>query len=187
MAKKPVQVDVYSDYACPYCFLAEQPLQSAVQSLRDQKIGVDVNWKPFELRPRPNPTLKPEEDYLQGAWKNGVYPAAQRMGVPIKLPSVSPQPYTDLAFEGAQYAKEHGKADNYNHQVFVSFFQNDEDIGNLEVLTNIARRIGLDADDFAAALQSHKGASALGIHLVPTFLLRGSGQARQVSGVLPMQ
>ncbi|OMF66253.1 hypothetical protein [Paenibacillus glucanolyticus] len=35
---------------------------------------------------------------------------AERMGVPITLPHVSPQPYTRLAFQGCQYAKENGKA-----------------------------------------------------------------------------
>jgi hypothetical protein len=41
---------------------------------------------PFELRPVPHPTLRPEGDYLQRAWQQSVYPIARRMGVEIKLP-----------------------------------------------------------------------------------------------------
>jgi hypothetical protein len=37
---------------------------------------------------------------FQRAWQQSVYPIARRMGVPIKLPEVSPQPHTHLAFEG---------------------------------------------------------------------------------------
>ncbi|HEV3255395.1 MAG TPA: hypothetical protein VG013_00815, partial [Gemmataceae bacterium] len=48
----------------------------------------------------PHPTLRPEGDYLQRAWQQSVYPLARQMGVPIKLPPVSPQPHTHLAFEG---------------------------------------------------------------------------------------
>ncbi|NEQ26985.1 MAG: hypothetical protein F6K28_49805 [Microcoleus sp. SIO2G3] len=39
------------------------------------------------------------------------------MGVEIKLPSISPQLYTHLAFEGYQYAKEHGLANEYNDRI----------------------------------------------------------------------
>lgn len=90
---------------------------------------------PFELRPYPTPTLKPEGDYLQNGWKNNVYPTAERFGVKIILPNVSPQPYTHLAFEGFQYAKEYGKGNNYNHRVLKAFFQEEQDIGKVEVLT----------------------------------------------------
>ena len=47
-------IKVYSDFVCPYCFLAEFPLQEAVR-------GKDaaVEWLPFELRPDPVPTPPP--------------------------------------------------------------------------------------------------------------------------------
>jgi predicted DsbA family dithiol-disulfide isomerase len=60
---------------------------------------VEVEWMPYELRPYPNETLKPEGDYLQTTWKNYVYPMADRFGIKMVLPNVSPQPYTHLAFE----------------------------------------------------------------------------------------
>lgn len=109
---------------------------------------------PFELRPAPAPTLKPDGDYLQNAWNNSVYPLAAQLGVEIKLPTVSPQPYTNLAFQGLQYAREHGKGDEYNHAVFRAFFQQSRDIGNLDVLMEIAKVVGLDGEDFRSALQN---------------------------------
>jgi predicted DsbA family dithiol-disulfide isomerase len=51
------------------------------------------------------------------------------MGVPIKMPKVSPQPHTHLAFEGYQYAKEYGKGNEYNHRVLEAFFVEGQDIG----------------------------------------------------------
>src|SRR5215204_5868706 len=51
---------------------------------------VEVEWMPFELRPYPNETLRSEGVYLQRAWRQSVYPLAQKMGVPIKLPAISP-------------------------------------------------------------------------------------------------
>jgi predicted DsbA family dithiol-disulfide isomerase len=117
---------------------------------------VTVDWMPFELRPYPNSTLRPEDDYLQRAWQQSVYPIARRMGVEIKLPQVSPQPHTHLAFEGYQYAREHGKGNDYNHRVLQAFFVDGQDIGQVDVLTRLASEVGLDQQEFEQALRTRK-------------------------------
>src|SRR5690242_15382157 len=111
---------------------------------------------PFELRPEPHPTLRPEGEYLQRAWSHSVYPIARRMGVPIALPPVSPQPHTHLAFEGYQYAREHGKGNDYNHRVLGAFFVEGRDIGDIGVLTKLAGEVGLDERGFEDALRTRK-------------------------------
>lgn len=111
---------------------------------------------PFELRPYPNETLRPEGEYLQRAWRQSVYPIARQMGVPIKLPTVSPQPHSHLAFEGFQYAKEHGKGNDYNHRVLTAFFVESQDIGDIGVLSKLAGEVGLDEKEFGEALRSRK-------------------------------
>jgi predicted DsbA family dithiol-disulfide isomerase len=111
---------------------------------------------PFELRPYPNETLRPKGDYLQRAWQQSVYPIARKMGVPIKLPEVSPQPHTHLAFEGFQYAKEHGKGNEYNHRVMEAFFVDGQNIGEIDVLTKLAGEVGLDEKGFGEALRTRK-------------------------------
>src|SRR5689334_19660173 len=111
---------------------------------------------PFELRPEPQPTLRPEGDYLQRAWQQSVYPIAARMGVPIRLPPVSPQPHTHLAFEGYQYAREHGKGNDYNHRVLEAFFVEGQDIGRIDVLAKLAGEVGLNDQEFREALHNRK-------------------------------
>lgn len=111
---------------------------------------------PFELRPEPNPTLRPEGGYLQRAWRQSVYPIAERMGVPINMPVVSPQPHTHLAFEGYQYAKEHGKGNEYNHRILRAFFVEGQDIGDIDVLTKLAGELGLNESEFREALQTRR-------------------------------
>jgi len=97
--------------------------------------------------------LRPEGDYLQRAWQQSVYPIARRMGVPITLPPVSPQPHTHLAFEGFQHAKDHGKGNEYNHRVLRAFFVEGRDIG---VLKKLAGEVGLDEKEFEAALRTRR-------------------------------
>jgi predicted DsbA family dithiol-disulfide isomerase len=172
-----VEIRVYSDYVCPFCFLAEFPLKEAAEG-RD----VRVEWRPFELRPEPTPTLRPEGDYLQRAWRQSVYPLAERMGVLIVLPRVSPQPHTHLAFEGFRFAREHGKGNEYTDRLFRAFFQEDQDIGDVDVLTGLAGEVGLDEAEYRRALESRKYREAhqaalrhaveeMGITSVPTFVI----------------
>jgi predicted DsbA family dithiol-disulfide isomerase len=111
---------------------------------------------PFELRPYSNETLRPEGDYLQRAWQQSVYPIARRMGVPIKLTPVSPQPHTHFPFEGHQYAKGHGKRNKYNHWVLTAFFVEGQDIGSIDVLMKLAGEVGLDEKELEEALRTRK-------------------------------
>lgn len=142
-----------------------------------------MEWMPFELRPSPNPTLRPEEDYLQTAWANSVYPMAKNMGIPIVLPRVSPQPHTHLAFEGFQYAKEKGSGNEYNGRVLRAFFQEEQDIGDLGVLAHLADEVGLNTAEFRKALETrryqqahqkalHHAHNEAKVSAVPTFIIR---------------
>ena len=111
---------------------------------------------PFELRPYPAPTLRPEGAYLQNAWQQSVYPIAKRLGVDIKLPDVSPQPYTRLAFEGLEFAKDRKKGDEYNDRVMRGFFQESQNIGDPVVLAQLGAEIGLRVNEFRGALDSRE-------------------------------
>ena len=173
-----IKIDVFSDYVCPYCLLFEGVLAEATQGL-----NVDIQWQPFELRVAPTPTLRPEDDYLPQVWRRSVYPLAQRLGVPIQLPSISPQPYSRRAHEGFQVAEAHGKADAYRDRVFRAFFQEDQDIGSLSVLGALADEVGLDKSQFMVALGDGKytdrhealleRAQDLGVQSVPSLYMGG--------------
>jgi predicted DsbA family dithiol-disulfide isomerase len=159
--------------------VAEFPLQQATEGK-----DVEVEWMPFELRPEPHPTLRPEGEYLQRAWAHSVYPIARRLGVPIALPPVSPQPHTHLAFEGYQYARERGKGNEYNHRVLEAFFVEGRDVGDVGVLTGLAGEVGLNEREFGEALMTRKYREAhrralrhayedVGVTGVPMFVIGG--------------
>ena len=147
MAMSPL-VRLYSDYVCPYCFFAEHMLDQAAHERT-----LTIEWMPFELRPAPQPTLHPEGEYLQQVWRESVYPMAEHLGVRIVLPRISPQPHTGLAFEGYQYALDHGQGRAYTHRMFTAFFQEERNIGEPDVLTELAAELGLDRQAYRAALE----------------------------------
>jgi hypothetical protein len=96
---------------------------------------------------------------------------------------VSPHPYTDLAFEGFHFAKEHGKGSEYHTRVFQAFFQeeqnistpNDCAIGSMEFF-HICRLAGsFTGSSFGEGL----GRNSNGIHSTCTSLsLIASSNAR---------
>lgn len=142
-------IAVYSDYVCPYCLLVERVLSDAIGG-RD----IRISWRAFELRPDPVPTLKPEDLYLSTVWHESVYPLGQRLGVLIQLPSISPQPRTAKAFELLALAQDQGLDHAYSLRVLRAFFQENLDIGNAEILIDLAADAGLDLDDARQALAS---------------------------------
>lgn len=153
------EITVYTDYVCPYCLLGEKIIREAIEG-RD----VRIRWRPFELRPDPVPTLRVEDEYLPRVWRDSVYPMAERLGVPIVLPRISPQPRTDKAFEVFAFAQERGLGDEFSMRALRAFFQEERDIGDIDVLVSLARDVGLDGDEVRRALldgtytQAHRAA-----------------------------
>ncbi|MDP3272479.1 DsbA family protein [Limnobacter sp.] len=173
---EPVKIQVWTDFVCPFCLLGESIVEKAIEGL-----DVEIEWMPFELRPYPTPTLKPEDEYLPRVWKASVYPMAERLGVPIKLPTVSPQPYTRKAFLGLQYAKQEGKGNAYATAVMKAFFQQNLNIGEDDVLKNILQGLGLNPVGLEEFVSSHEAnaqhdadlqlARRVGIQAVPSLLV----------------
>lgn len=144
-----LKIRVWIDFVCPYCLLGKKSLETAVDGL-----DVEIEMMPFELREYPTPTLRPEDEYLPSAWKYGVYPAAEKMGISIKLPSVSPQPYTRDSLLVLQYAKEHGVGNEYAEAMLKAFFQKNLDIGDATVIRDVAASVGLDTESLHEILES---------------------------------
>jgi len=173
-----INIKVYSDYVCPFCFLGKDQFEKAIEGK-----DVEVAWLPFELRPRPSEQLDPLNDPSKLAmWDGAIKPRIEAWGVNMKLPNVSPHPYTDLAHEGYHFAKEHGKAKAYNDRVYKAFFQEDQNIGDIDVLTALAKEAGLDEQAFKEALSSRTyqdvqrkalqhAYEEAGITAVPTFII----------------
>lgn len=173
------KIDVFVDYVCPFCFLVEP----AIEELKRDR-DVEVTIRPFELRPDPVPTLRPEDDYLPRVWKQSVYPMSDRVGVPMTLPSVSPQPRTEDAFMVLQLAQERGLAEAYTEAMFAAFFQQDRNIGLSEVIIDVATSVGLDRAEVEEALASEErrkrqradqdyAVNTVGIDSVPGIVVEG--------------
>ena len=153
---------------------------------------VELVWRAYELRPEPVPMIDPNSDYLRRAWSDSVAPMAERLGVTMRFPPVKPR--TRLAHEAAHWARAQGRFDDYHNEVFRAFFERGEDIGDVEVLIALGRKLELDSDSLRQALTSHEFAASvvadereaarLGLNGVPAFV---ADRKAALSGVQPVE
>lgn len=140
-----------TDYVCPYCLVAKEALK---QALEETGIRAQITYQPFELTPEPRERVDTYHDERRRAGYQVLVEPCKKLDLPMKLPpKVIPRPYTRLAFEGWFYAREHGLGDEYADAVYKAYFLEELDIGEAEVLADLARRVGLDGAGFAAALE----------------------------------
>jgi predicted DsbA family dithiol-disulfide isomerase len=139
--------------------------------------AVGIVWRAFELRPEPVPLLDPRGEYLSRVWREHVYPLAARMGMPLRLPPV--QPRSRLAHEAAKWASSQGRFGEYNIAIFRAFFEHGDDIGQVDVLVQLAADIGLDPQSLRGSLdngeftdqvlEDEDKAQKIGVRAVPSF------------------
>jgi len=110
----------------------------------------------------------------------------------MRFPPVKPR--TRLAHEAAHWARAQGRFDDYHNEVFRAFFERGEDIGDVEVLIALGRKLELDSDSLRQALTSHEFAASvvadereaarLGLNGVPAFV---ADRKAALSGVQPVE
>lgn len=141
-----------SDYVCPYCLVAKEALHRALE-----KLGLEapITYQPHELTPEPKERVDTYHDQRRRANYQILVEPCRQMNLDMNLPpKVIPRPYTRLAFEGWFYACDHGKGEAYNDLVYRAYFIQEQDIGQLDVLSDLAKQVGLDHKDFRQALET---------------------------------
>ena len=98
-----------------------------------------------------------------------------------------------LALEAGEFAKEYGMHDTFHEAVFKSFFTECKDIGQKDVLVDIAGSLGLDTDKLVTDLDNHtylskleettRSAHSMMVSAAPTFIIDG---LRPITGAQPL-
>jgi predicted DsbA family dithiol-disulfide isomerase len=164
MATNQLQIDIISDVMCPWCIVGYRRLEQALSQFND--LEVKIQWHPFEL----NPTMGPEGQHLGEhiAEKYGSTPeqSAQnrqrltQMGADLGFEfnfSDSSRIYnTLLAHQLLYWAAESGKQTELKLALFSSYFTQQQNPDDIEVLINIATQVGLDADEARIVLSDKR-------------------------------
>ena len=170
------KVIVYFDYVCPYCLIAN----ANVNRFQAKYPEVSFEWKPWEIVPE-----APKEGiHLDfGTVSPPLARLAEEAGLWLRCPSI--QPNSHLALLGLYFAKRNNKFLEYHNAVFDALWNNDENIGQLDILGRIMEKVGLsqrafrtslvnDEDGFEKMLaESEQDAIKDNIQLAPTYLFDG--------------
>lgn len=150
---KSIEIDVVSDVICPWCFLGKRRLDKALALLDD--IKVEVNWRPFFL----DPTIPKEgmgrRDYLESKFgaerlKNIHDPfiaAGKEDGVPYEFDRITRTPNSMDAHRLIRWSHVTGKQQDVAERLFMAYWNGGLDVGERNVLLNIAGDAGMDRAD----------------------------------------
>ena len=187
-----MRVEIWSDVACPWCYVGMQRFGRAVE---EAGVDVDVVYRSFELDPTvPVDDSPPLVDYL--ARKFGDRSRVQ--AAHARLTSAGAELGIDFRWEGMRRANtfdahrllgwalhDHG-ADRQRalkQRLLRAYFTDGLDVADHGVLAGLAGDIGLDPEAASALLASDAEADFVraerdqaysdGINAVPTFVIEG--------------
>jgi len=154
--KTAVPVRVFSDYTCPWCFIGSERLDQLRETLPDD-VELDVTWEPFEIHPEVPRDGMPVEDlgYPEERWKamqEHLRVQARQEGIEIgNRPKVS---NTHEALAASVYAREEEpeRFDCFHRALFRGYFTEGRDLGDREVILDLADECGLSASQLEEAL-----------------------------------
>lgn len=164
-----IQIDVTSDFICPWCYIGEKRLTRAIESL-PAGIEVQLRWLPFELNPDMPPEGMDRRAYRSrkfGSWERSQGMDAQTVlsgrgdGATFEYDAIKRTPNTFLAHRVSWLAEREGKQRAFVEAALKGYFAQGRDIGSRDVLAEIAGEIGLDRDAVVAFLDSDEGAESV--------------------------
>ena len=144
---------------------------------------VDVEWRPFYLRPDTPPEGLDLPDYILRARANGAEERLSEMAKAhgMKFASTERIYNTRIAHEATEYAREHNKVNEFHRVVFRKVYADGQDPSKWETLRSAADEVGLDANDMQTVVDSGKytaevagqvqHAYQIGVTGVPTYVI----------------
>jgi predicted DsbA family dithiol-disulfide isomerase len=187
-----LQVEIYSDIACPWCYVGKRRFEKALDAFPGGE-RVEVVYRPYQLDPSTPEQAGPLSERL--ARKFG---AEQLPAMHARLHEVGRGDGIAFDFDNALAANtltghrllwhalaEYGRDTQaaLKERLLKAYFSEGADVGDRARLAELAADTGMDRDRTAAFLASDEGlaevrreideARAIGVTAVPTFVFQG--------------
>lgn len=190
-----MRIDVWSDLACPWCYIGKRNMERGISEFADARGGValQVEYHSFELAPdTPVDFAGSEIDFL--VQYKGL-PAEQVTAMLDRVRGVAEAAGLHYDFDALQhtntlkahqllhYAKRHGRQWDMTERLFSAYFVEGRHVGRDADLADLAAEVGLDRNDVLRSLQANdhlddvhvdtQQAREYGITGVPFFVIDG--------------
>jgi predicted DsbA family dithiol-disulfide isomerase len=176
-----LEIVAHSDYVCPWCYIGH----ARIERLK-REFAVSVEWRPFELHPeapRSGGHLSGRLGSREGAraYMANLRTLAAESDLPLRPPPLVANSHR--ALEAAEFAREHGGFDAFHAALFRAYFAEGRDIGEVDVLCDLARGAGVDDQGLRQSLADERYAASIDrvtdearadeIVSTPTFIFTG--------------
>jgi len=185
-----VDVDIWSDIACPWCYVGKRRLEAALESF-EHRGEVAVRWHSFELDPQA--PAEREGDNAAGLARKYATTREQALAMLAQMTDVAAQDGLEFHFERARsgntfdghrlvhLALAHGRQDAMKERLMRAYLVEGELISDHATLRRLALEVGLPeqavqellaGDAYAEEVRTDEyTASRLGISAVPFFVV----------------
>ncbi|WP_247648495.1 DsbA family protein [Pseudodesulfovibrio sp. zrk46] len=155
---------------------------------------MEDTWVPQEIHPETPPEGRPLSDLFTYFDIQQLTSECRRRGEPYGLHfgDIVNLSNTRLSLEAAEFARSQGRYHEFHHKVFEAYYSHGRDIGDMEVLRDVAQDAGLDPDAMEAALKegSYRKAVSMGcleardsgVTAIPAFFIE---DMPMITGAIP--
>lgn len=183
-----IKLDIISDPICPWCYIGKTHLDTALALRADHPFQIE--WHPFQLNPDMPKEGMDRRAYLERKFggKDGAVKAyapvvenAEKAGLTINFDGMQRTPNTIDAHRLIHWAGIEQKQTEAVDALFDAYFVQARDIGDHDVLADLADGIGMDASVVLKLLQSEADkediakrdahSRQMGVSSVPTFIV----------------
>ena len=185
-----VKLDIFSDPICPWCYIGKANLFRALDQVPDHPFVIE--WHPFQLNPDMPVGGMDRRSYLERKFGGreaavkayaSIVGKAEEAGLTINLDRITRTPNTLDAHRLIHWAGIDKAQTPMVDLLFHAYFVEGRDIGDHEVLADLADAAGMDAAVVAKLLAGDVDAEdirardahsrKMGIDAVPTFIVAG--------------
>ena len=156
-----MQIDVISDTVCPWCFIGKRRLQKAMALRPD--IAFDVRWRPYQLDAAVPKGGMDRQAYMRAKFGDDpkkivemyklIAAEGAKDGIEFDFASIQRRPNSLDSHRLIRWAEAAGVQDDVVERLFIAYFENAEDIGDVRVLADIADMCGMDGVEVAQMLE----------------------------------
>jgi predicted DsbA family dithiol-disulfide isomerase len=184
----PINLDIFADPVCPWCYLGKANLDRALEASPDHPFV--ITWHPFQLNPDMPPEGVEKRAYLLARFGSEAQleaihdrfrQIARANGVAMDPDTPKRIPNTLNAHRLIHWAGLEGRQTLVVAALMRAYWVEGRDIGNRAVLADIASGAGMDRAVVARLLDSEADLEAIktreaharerGIGAVPTFII----------------
>lgn len=146
-----MNLEVFSDFICPWCYIAHGRLSAARRALAGE-VAVNVLWRTYELNPGMPEAGHDRGEYRSakfGSWKRsqeldaGTIEAGAPDGIAFRYDLIARTPNTLAAHRLVWSARDGGRQEEVVERLYRAYFTEGRDIGDPAVLADIAQAAGV--------------------------------------------